>query len=269
MYYIVDTDNGEIVKLSTSLDGNTWAYGGVNLPISNIYNLFALNNNGVIELYCCVYNGSFNVYKLKSVDGYTFEEDGLYYSSNSVISNIFVLNHLGENILFYTEEEYVNNEYVYNIKNNSGGIFPYIENASNPFIIKEGLGYRMFFDRYGKIFSVFLKNYIEKNIVKDSGSLSAVVAGNLDNVKSLDTGFVTTFSINRNYQTYSYYHCTDDFRMMDLNDIKGWVVTGENNAKYREYRIESDFLTEDNKNSVDGDMKPYPFKYMDIVKDLY
>ena len=82
MYYIVDTDNGEIVKLSTSLDGNTWVYGDVNLPISNIYNLFALNNNGVIELYCCVYNESFNVYKLKSVDGYTFEEDGLYYSSS-------------------------------------------------------------------------------------------------------------------------------------------------------------------------------------------
>ena len=95
----------------------------------------------------------------------------------------------------------------------------------------------MFFDRDGKIYSVFMKNYIEKEIIKEDGWYRNVVSGNLDTVKSSDTGFVTEFYINRAY-TYGYtIPVNDDLRTMDLNNIIGWVIKGENNAKHRGWRV--------------------------------
>ena len=131
------------------------------------------------------------------------------------------------------------------------------------------MGYRLFFDRNGKIYSVFMKNYIEKNIMKDDYDISRVVSGDLNFARSSDTGYVNEYAINRSYIYGFNYYCSDEFRQVDLNNIIGWVVKGENNAKYREYRIEGPFLTIDNANSVNGSMEPYPFKYMEMVKDLY
>ena len=88
----------------------------------------------------------------------------------------------------------------------------------------------MFFDRDGKIYSVFMKNYIEKEIIKEDGWYRNVVSGNLDTVKSSDTGFSELYK-----QSYTYGYTTGcDLRTMDLNNIIGWVIKGENNAKHRE-----------------------------------
>ena len=187
-------------------------------------------------------------------------------SSENAISNIFAMN--DGDILFYTEEYIVDGNYRYKIKCSSEQ-FPEIDNASNPFIIKDGLGYRMFFDRDGKIYSVFLKNYIEKGIVKEEDYLSSVISGNISNVYCSVSGSDTIISINRAYQYGWTTYCTDEFRTMNLDDILGWVIKGDNNAVYKEYRIEGQFLTRDNVDSVNGMMEPYPFKYMYLIKDLY
>lgn len=270
MYYLVNMGDSYVPMISTSTDGNTWVYGEISLPKSGIYNMFAYMEGERVSLYMCVYeDGEFNIYKTQSLNGISFSGSTLIFSSNNVIANAFVLAVGDVNIVFYTEEQQVDDGYVYNIKNNSNGVFPEINNASNPYIIKEGLGYRMFFDRDGKIYSVFMKNYIEKEIVKENGWYGNVVSGNLDTVKSSDTGFVTEFYINRAY-TYGYtIPVNDDLRTMDLNNIIGWVIKGENNAKHREFRVEGQFLTIDNKDSVQGTMDPHPFRYMYIAKDLY
>lgn len=268
MYYIKNTQSGYVVGVSTSTDAHKWTHGNVSLPRDGIYNIFVTHENDAITMYYCVYNNNeFNVYSATSRNGTTFSDEELVFSSQNVISNIFVMN--GGEILFYTEEASVNGEYHYCIKNNSEGIFPEIDNASNPYIIKEGFGYRMFFDRDGKIYSVFMKNYIEKNIVKDNESLSRVVSGDLTNVYSSPHGTNNVFLINRAYSVGSTTLCTDEFRTMDLNNIVGWVISGDNNAKYKEYRIEGPFLTSENKDSVGGEMEPHPFSYMNIIKDLY
>ena len=114
---------------------------------------------------------------------------------------------------------------------------------------------------------MFVKNYIEKNIVKDSRDLRTVVSGDLTKTYSSPKGTDNLFSINRAYQSWGTTLCTDEFRTMDLNNILGWVVVGKNNDTYKEYMIEGPFLTNENKSEVKGEMEPYPFKYMSIIKD--
>lgn len=266
MYYIANNGSEYRIKVSTSSNGDTWNHNDVSVPHTGVYNLCVSLDNDVIKMFYCVYeNGAFNVYSSSSNNGDTFSNEELVMSSNNTISNIFVL----DDIIFYTEEEQLqDNSYKYTIKCSSEA-FPTIENASNPYVINDGLGYRMFFDRDGKIYSVFMKNYIEKSIVKNNEYLSSVISGNIDSIYSSAKGASTTLSINRAYQVGFETYCTDEFRTMNLDDIVGWVVTGKNNAKYKEYRIEGQFLTNENKDSVEGVMEPYPFKYMYIIKDLY
>lgn len=270
MYYIAHIDGEYHIKLATSTDALNWIHGDVSLPIAGVYSIFALNDNGKISLYCCSCEGGvFNVYKTSSLNGLDFSGKEKIFSSVAPISSVFVMKYLDMDVLFYTEESQVEDGYVYNIKNNSDGIFPNVNNASNPCVVKCGFGYRMFFDRGGKICSVFMKNYIEKNIVNKDEYLSNVVSGNINIVKSSNTGFVTTLMINRAYRYGGEYYCNDDLRQMDLSQIVGWIITGENNAKYKEYRVEGQFLTYDNFSDVGGDMEPIPFRYMYIAKDLY
>jgi hypothetical protein len=270
MYYIVNYNGEYKVRIATSSDAMLWKHDDVRLPFNNVYSICSKVEDNKIELYCCVYeNGSFNIYKTASQNGINFIGKENVFSSQNPISGIFILKYNGEDIIFYTEETIDNNEYVYSIKNNSNEVFPEIFNASNPFVIKDGMGYRLFFDRNGKICSVFMKNYIEKNIMKDDYDISRVVSGDLSFARSSDTGYINEYIINRSYIYGFNYYCSDEFRQADLNNIVGWVIKGENNAKYREYRIEGPFLTIDNVSSVNGSMEPYPFKYMEIVKDLY
>ena len=270
MYYLVNIDGTLHPKVSTSVDGETWSYGEVYLPKGGIYNMTAIKEGEKIAIYACVYeDGNFNVYRFESLNGISFSDYSLFFSSENVISNVFVIDYNNDKIIFYTEEIHNGNEYLYTIKNNSNGIFPEIDNASNPYIIKEGLGYRMFFDRGGKIYSVFMKNYIEKNLVKDNFWLSSVVSGDLDVVRSSDTGVITMYSINRMYHSGDYYPCDDSLISMDLNNIIGWIIKGKNNSEYNIFRIEGQFLTNENKEDVLGRMDPYPFKYMYATKDLY
>ena len=266
MYYIQNTSSGYVIGVSTSTDAHKWTHGNASIPRSGVYNIFATREDGVIKMYYCAHdNGVFSVYSSMSNDGTSFTNEELVFSSPNVISNIFMLSEKG--VMFYTEETEENGEYHYCIKNNSGGIFPIIDNASNPYIINDGLGYRIFFDRGGKICSVFVKNYIEKNIVKDSRDLRTVVSGDLTKTYSSPKGTDNLFSINRAYQSWGTTLCTDEFRTMDLNNILGWVVVGKNNDTYKEYMIEGPFLTNENKSEVKGEMEPYPFKYMSIIKD--
>jgi hypothetical protein len=269
IYYIARINGEYNIRLATSTDALNWIHGDVTVPVVGVYSIFAMKDDGKINMYCCSReNGVFNVYKTSSLNGLDFNGKEKIFSSSIPISSIFIMKYLDIDVLFYTEELQTLDGYVYNIKNNSNGIFPDVNNASNPCVIKDGLGYKMFFDRDGKIYSVFMKNYIEKNIVKNNWYLSSVVSGDTNIVKSSDTGFVTTFLINRAYR-YGEYYCNDDLRQMDLSQIVGWVIVGENNAKYREYRIEGQFLTHDNLSDVGGDMEPIPFRNMYITKDLY
>lgn len=267
MYYITNSSSEYSVKVSTSSNGNEWSHGNVSINRAGIYNIFATAKGYSIKIFYCVHeNGMFNVYSSESLDGSSFINEKLEMSSENAISNIFAMN--DGDILFYTEEYIVDGNYRYKIKCSSEQ-FPEIDNASNPFIIKDGLGYRMFFDRDGKIYSVFLKNYIEKGIVKEEDYLSSVISGNISNVYCSVSGSDTIISINRAYQYGWTTYCTDEFRTMNLDDILGWVIKGDNNAVYKEYRIEGQFLTRDNVDSVNGMMEPYPFKYMYLIKDLY
>lgn len=266
MYYIANNGSEYDVRVSTSRDGNVWNHGSVSVPRDGIYNISVSSNGNMLKmLYCVRENGVFNIYSSLSDDGNLFSNEELVMSSNNAISSVFSI----DDIIFYTEEVQLNdNSYKYTIKCSSD-IFPSIENASNPYVIKDCLGYRIFFDRDGKIYSAFMKNYIEKSIVKNDNYLSSVVSGNMDMVYSSVDGVSTMFSINRMYQSGFDFYCTDEFREMNLDDIIGWVIYGENNAKYKEYRIEGKFLTNENKDSVEGAMEPYPFRYMYIIKDLY
>ena len=270
MYYILRCSSGFKIGVSNSSNAYTWNKGDVYGIDSGAYSIFVKKNEDkILMYYCAMVDGKSVVFVSESSDGnYFYNKKEYFNNSNNNISNIFVLDFNNEEILFYTEEEEYDGNYIYKIKNNSNGIFPEIINASNPYIIKENNGYRMFFDRNGKIYSVFLKNYIEKNIVKQSGYLGSVVSGSLE-VQSKTYGFNTQIRINRAYTSFYNTYCTDEFRTMDLNNIKGWVIFGDNSSKCNQFRIEGEFLTKDNMLECGGEMEPMPFKYMEIVKDLY
>jgi hypothetical protein len=257
MYYLVRYLTFNKLFMKTSSDGYIWGNPTLISLDSRIYNPFVRIENNRIALYGCLFDGvDFLVNRYTSLDGINFNDGEVFFSSNNPISSFFIMEHNSEDVFFFTECINENETYVYNIKNSSNNsIFPTIENASNPFIIKEGFDYIVYFERDNKIFNTTWRNYTKKPAF-ESWNNGASVTGEIEYLSCSEDGIVHSLSFNRS----SLYNCT--------KEILGWIVTGENNTTAKEYRIEGEFLSEDNISLANGEMYPSPFNYTKLMKEL-
>lgn len=269
MYYTTYSSNGNSIKLGTSTDGNIWNSNTLNGISGSCYNPFARIKDGFIELYYCKYiNGLSRVYRSFSSDGITFSGEELFFESENNISSIFMLEHDNSDVIFYSEayEESDSGTVVnkYRINNNSGGIFPIINNASNFYCYKDGFDYVFYYDFENKIYTGRMRNYIKKSM--SSSSYNVYISGLMNNISVNPDGVDVTLVINRNAATGNWwnYVCNSEFR--NTSSIKGFIVDCEGSAKYKEYRIESPFLSSANVDETNGQMDPLIYRYMKITK---
>lgn len=279
---LIKTDNGYIVYFTVQKDGykiyTGYSRDGEKFTISQttgisgiIYNTFSRIKNGKTELFYCCYEGSKSVVK-KSIsdDGIYFYDEVTVVESEYNISNIFVLNHEEQDIFFYT----VNIGEDYRILNTSNGIFPIVEDATSIYIIKDFECYRAYVVKNDKIYISDIKNYIEKDIFAVYSHKEDAISGNLNYAEVSIAGSELNLIINAmatyaiNYLS-SDYVCTEGYRNIDKNAIKKYIIYMENSEIYKEFMIMSDWLDSSRLEDSKGTMKPYPYSYSYLVKELF
>ena len=263
MYFVLKTGSEYSIKTASSTDGHVWTVSDTSGITGICYNLFARVEGGLITLYyCCYENGKSIVKRSTSPDGNTFSEPQIYFEGINDISSVFVLTHKDKDIIFYTEA----NGDSYTIKNSSNGVFPEV-NGNSISIIKEGYGYRVYYDLNDKIYTAFWKDYVEKPVLNRWDEYGNAIIGLVNNMPCSESGSKTKLVINKNANSWGYYYCTEDFRNKKMDEILGWIVTGVNAAKVKEFRIESVWLDGSNYSQY-GSMSPYPFDYSLLTKEL-
>ncbi len=270
MYYTVLKNGENTIQLSTSTDGYKWTHSNLQGLEGNIYNPFARYKNNIVELYYCKYVDTVSVvYKSTSIDGINFSGEELFLQSENDISNIFILEHEGNDVIFYTESYEVDPNafipvYSYSVKNNSNGVFPTIEGAKSFCCYKEGYDYVFFYDKDKKFYTGKFRNYVKKP-TSSNWNISRFVSGTLTNIPVNSKGNTISLVIRRNarYDTYGYY-CDSEFR--NSSSIIGFILDCEGSAKYKEYRIECPFLSAENVDQTNGEVDPKIYRYLEISK---
>ena len=209
------------------------------------------------------------VYRSVSNDGISFTSETLFFESENNISSIFILEHNGNDVTFYSEsyeesDSQSETNYHYRINNNSNGVFPIIDNASNFYCYKDLFDYVFYYDFDNKIYTGRMKNYTKKTM--SSNEYNKYISGLMNNIAVNKNGVNRSLVIKRNaYRDNFIYYCNSQFR--NNYNIKGFIVELEGTAPYKEYRIECPFLSADNVENSNGELDPIIYRYMKITKE--